>query len=168
MEKEKWLEDNSDQLNRLDRLSTSSQSQLVSALTSGHHEHSGDSLSGYQEGILEALRRAAHSHRGSNSTCSGTAILPGDFRGSGSIGPGYGVHLRSSSAFLTDEICKSLAESYFDQGRVEIPPTPLRLGGQAFSDGPFVSAAIACALKKSFDFDKLDGVSCHQGVPLKI
>jgi len=195
MEKEKWLDENSDRLSRLerlDRLSTSSQSQLAAvamaaaAAAAGHHdgqrslaeaERALKSLNGYHEGILEALRSAANSHRGSNSSCSGAVNLPGGpggFGGSGPMGPGTpgpGGHHRSSAASLTEELRKTLAESYFDYGGIGPPPPtphiPMGAGSQNYSGGAAsAAAAMAAALKSSRE--KLDGASSHSGVFSKV
>ncbi len=68
LEKEKWLEE-TERLSRLDRISTSSQNQLIGDGRGMHQPHDARSLSeaertlknlnGYHEGILEALRTAA-------------------------------------------------------------------------------------------------------------
>ena len=79
VDKEKWLDENADRLSRmerLDRLSMSSQNQLnvqqQSVPTSA--QDGMQSLNGYHESLLEALRNAAvaanSSQRGSNSSNS--------------------------------------------------------------------------------------------------
>lgn len=186
MEKEKWLEENADRLSRLerlDRLSTSSQNQLAAAAVAAaaaaaaHHdgprslaetERALKSLNGYHEGILEALRSAANSHRGSNSSCSGAANVPGGSGGFGGPGtPGPGGHHRSSAASLTEELRKTLAESYFDYGGIGPPPptphVPMGAGGQNFSGGAAAAAAAAMAAALKSSREKLDGASSHPG-----
>ena len=181
MEKEKWLEENADRLSRLDRLdrlSMSSQNQLAAAAAAAaaaaHHDGSRGgladtertlkSLNGYHEGILEALRSAANSHRGSNSSCS---AAPGSNSFGGPMGPGTPGpgHHRSSAASLTEELRKTLAESYFDYNGVGPPPptphVPMGAGNQNFSGAAAAAAAAAMAAALKSSREKLDGGS-HQ------
>lgn len=175
MEKEKWLEENADRLSRmerLDRLSMSSQNQLNVQQVQQQQsaQDAMKSVNGYHESLIEALRNAAaaanSSQRGSNS--------------SNSFGLGVGgpsTH-RSSAASLTEDLRKTLADSYFEYGAsLGLVPGPSGPMGAAPSTAAVVAAAAAAAAAakqhqmKVSSREKLDGPDGSSGsaaAPIRI
>ena len=117
------------------------------------------SVNGYHESLLEALRNAAaaanSSQRGSNSSNSyglgggqpgqpggGPPGAPG-----GAGGGGAGSNHRSSAASLTEDLRKTLADSYFEYGAsLGLVPGPSGpMGPGAPSSAAVVAAAAAAA-----------------------
>ena len=84
--------------------------------------------------------------------------------GPGTPGPG---HHRSSAASLTEELRKTLAESYFDYGGVGPPPptphVPMGSGSQNFSGAAAAAAAAAMAAALKSSREQLDNIGPHPG-----
>ena len=151
VDKEKWLDENADRLSRmerLDRLSMSSQNQLNVQQVPGSNPTSAQdamqSVNGYHESLLEALRNAAaaanSSQRGSNSSNS---------YGLGGQQQTGGSNHRSSAASLTEDLRKTLADSYFEYGAslglVPGPSGPMGPGRDPSSAAVVAAAAAAAA-----------------------
>ena len=112
------------------------------------------SVNGYHESLLEALRNAAaaanSSQRGSNSSNSyglggGQPGQPGGGPAGGGGPPGS--NHRSSAASLTEDLRKTLADSYFEYGAsLGLVPGPSGpMGPGAPSSAAVVAAAQAAA-----------------------
>ena len=107
------------------------------------------SVNGYHESLLEALRNAAaaanSSQRGSNS--SNSYGLGGQPQPGGGPAGGGGSNHRSSAASLTEDLRKTLADSYFEYGAsLGLVPGPSGpMGPGAPSSAAVVAAAAAAA-----------------------
>lgn len=123
------------------------------------------SANGYHESLLEALRNAAaaannSSQRGSNSSNS---------FGLGGVGGGVGgggSNHRSSAASLTEDLRKTLADSYFEYGAsLGLVPGPSGPMGAAPSSAAVVAAAAAQKQHqmKVGSREKLDGPDGSSG-----
>merc|ERR1719510_213003 len=102
------------------------------------------SVNGYHESLIEALRNAAaattSSQRGSNSSNSFGLGAGGGANTSG------GSNHRSSAASLTEDLRKTLADSYFEYGAsLGLIPGPSGPMGAAPSQAAVVAAAAAAA-----------------------
>lgn len=188
LDKDKWLEENADRLSRLerlDRLSMSSQNQLnVQQVQQQQQSAQADtmksSVNGYHESLIEALRNAAattSSQRGSNSSNSF-----GLGAGGGANTGGAGSNHRSSAASLTEDLRKTLADSYFEYGAsLGLIPGPSGPMGAPPSQAAVVAAlaqgAAAAAQKQQHAMkvssrEKLDGpdgsAGSGQAAPIRI
>ena len=119
------------------------------------------SVNGYHESLLEALRNAAaaanSSQRGSNSSNSyglGGQQQPG----------GGGSNHRSSAASLTEDLRKTLADSYFEYGAsLGLVPGPSGpMGPGAPSSAAVVAAAAAAAAAAAQKQHQLKPVSSRE------